>query len=334
MPQSKTDGMRGTVMHLARKLLTPGNYVDWISELRMSLACRPLQGNLPSFPVDREQLCNLKIFWPERYEWSRAMDFCDPILNGLKCFARPKTEAIPQPYKGTVIFQLGWGGSRFDVAIDYSDDSKICDECASQCLLVFKLQHLEVGYRHANVIPGGYIPGSKSLYRFVGSLRKLRKRQAFDYDVYGRFNTKWSPDVRVPAVRLLSDQTAFRYYGGVTTIRYSRFLHEVARSKICVDLPGNGDFCFRLIDYLAIGACVIAWPHRTRLHVPLVDRTHVVYMREDLSDLVELCSYYIKNERAREEMSTQSRELFDNYLHQSQLGAYYIWCCLKALPET
>src|SRR5262249_18290776 len=131
------------------------------------------------------------------------------------------------------------------------------------------------------------------------------------------------------AVQLLSNQSSFHYEGGLSKVRYSRFLREVARSKICIDLPGNGDFCFRLIDYLAVGTCVIGPRHRTLLHVPLVDRKHIVYTQDDLSDLIELCMFYLKNDEARENICQNSRLFFDQYLQRDQLAAYYLSCCLR-----
>src|SRR2546422_6483286 len=107
-------------------------------------------------------------------------------------------------------------------------------------------------------------------------------------DVYGRFRLDYATQLRRDAIRHLTESADLRYVGGGGVVRYSRFLREVADAKICINLPGDGDLCFRLIDYLAVGACVICPRLRTRLHVPLVDREHIVYTADDLSDLVPL----------------------------------------------
>jgi Glycosyl transferases group 1 len=115
-----------------------------------------------------------------------------------------------------------------------------------------------------------------------------------------------------PTVRPRS--ISFGHEGGGKKVRFDESLREVARSKVCIDLPGNGPFCYRLIDYLAIGSCVVARRHETVLHVPLVDRRDIVYARPDLSDLAELCEYYVKHDAEREEIARNSRKFFDRYL--------------------
>lgn len=114
-------------------------------------------------------------------------------------------------------------------------------------------------------------------------------------------------------------------------VSYIDFLKEVAQSKICIDLPGLGDFCFRLINYLAIGSFVIAYPHRTMLHVPLVDRKHIIYCKEDFSDLIELCEYYLENADQRETIARNACEFFDLNLHKDNLVRYYLRTCLNRL---
>ena len=76
--------------------------------------------------------------------------------------------------------------------------------------------------------------------------------------------------------------------------RYSLALREVARSKICIDLPGNEDFCFRLIDCFAVGACVIGPKHRTNAARTFGRTQHMAYAREDVSDLVERLQVFIR----------------------------------------
>jgi len=146
-------------------------------------------------------------------------------------------------------------------------------------------------------------------------------------DVYGRFRLDYATQLRRDAIRHLTDSADLRYVGGGGVVRYSRFLREVADAKICINLPGNGDLCFRLIDYLAVGACVIGPRLRTQLHVPLVDREHIVYTADDLSDLVPLCRRYLQDDAERERMRLATQALFDQFLCRHQLAAYYLYQC-------
>jgi hypothetical protein len=131
---------------------------------------------------------------------------------------------------------------------------------------------------------------------------------------------------------ILNGQQKFAFLGGLVKKKYADYLKEIAGARICIDLPGTGDFCFRLVEYLALGSCIIGPPHRTALPVPLIDRRHIVYTRDDLSDLTELCDYYLRNEAAREELCHNSRQYFDQHLNRDSLIAYYLRVCLERLP--
>ena len=113
-------------------------------------------------------------------------------------------------------------------------------------------------------------------------------------------------------------------------MRYSQHLMDIAASKVSVDLPGNGPFCFRLLDYFAVGACIVAVRHTAEFPVPLVPGVHIAYVKDDLSDLVDVCRYYVENEEARQAMKNNARDYFDKYLHRRQIGAHYLNCCLEA----
>lgn len=141
----------------------------------------------------------------------------------------------------------------------------------------------------------------------------------------------YAPEVRRRAVEILRNQNKFQFEDGLKKVHYEEFLRETARTKICLDLLGNGALCFRLINYLAIGTCVIAYPHEARLHVPLENRKHIVYCREDFSDLIELCEFYLQNDEERERVCTASRKFFDDNLHKDNLVSYYLRNCLDCL---
>lgn len=238
---------------------------------------------------------------------------------------------IPQPYKGTVMFQFINKGKVRDVAIGYSDYLPIDEECAKQCDLYFKMQYDKLGYGYSHIVPGGYVPDGKKLYLQLNKLRTLRDQKQYLFDVYGRFGLDYAREIREKAVKTLNYQKSFQFEGGMKKVTYNEFLREIAQSKICIDMPGLGDFCFRLINYLAIGTCVIAYPHHTQLNFPLIDRKNIVYMKEDFSDLVELCEYYLENDNEREVIAQNSRRFFDLYLHKDNLVKYYLRNCLDRL---
>jgi hypothetical protein len=285
-----------------------------------------------AWKLHADELKNVSIRWTNKYEWSEASDWVNLLLYGFRRHVKVEmADDIPQPYTGTVNFQIVIDGRVRDVAIGYSDYLPIVEDCAKHCDLYFKMQYARDGYGYSNVVPGGYVPDGKRLYFHLSNLRKLGDRKQFLYDVYGRFGLDYSREIREKAVEILNRQDSFQFEGGMKKVSYHEFLKEVARSKICIDLPGLGDFCFRLINYMAIGTCIIAYPHRTIFHVPLIDRKHIVYVKEDFSDLVELCEYYLENDRERDEIARNCREFFDLYLHKDNLVKYYLKTCLHRL---
>jgi hypothetical protein len=286
-----------------------------------------------AWKIDPEELRSVVIRWPSVYQWDAAWAWVEVLLYGFRRSVKVELKELPQPYRGTVLFQFVTAGKTHDVAIDYSDYSSINEESARRCPLYFKMQHLREGYGLNNVVPGGYVPDSRKIYFHLSRLRKLRDRKEFAYDVYGRFSLDYAKEVRRKAVGILSDQQSFSFEGGLKKVDYLSFLREIARAKICIDLPGEGDICHRLINYMAIGACIVGPRHRTVLHVPFLDGQHIVYTKDDFSDLVELCKFYLENNEAREDMCANSRQYFDKYLHKDNLTAYYLRSCIDRLSH-
>jgi hypothetical protein len=98
-------------------------------------------------------------------------------------------------------------------------------------------------------------------------------------------------------------------------VSFYNFLKGIASAKICIDLPGNGYLCHRLVEYMGIGVCIISPRNPNRLIVPLEDRKHIVFCNQDLSGLVDLCMYYDQNDYERELIVQNSREYVDLNLH-------------------
>ncbi len=296
-----------------------------------NFAHKPFSKN-PDWNVNSDELENVRIRWSNKYQWDEAETWVNILLYGFRKYVKVEmADDIPQPYKGTVNFQFAINGKVRDVAIGYSDYLPIEEDCAKECDLYFKMQYDKLGYGYTHIIPGGYVPDSKKLFLQLTKLRALRDKKQYLFDVHGRFGLDYARVIREKAVGILHKQNKFRFEGGMKKVSYNEFLREVAQAKICIDMPGLGDFCFRLMNYLAIGTCVIAYPHRTELTAPLINRKHIVYMKEDFSDLVELCEYYLENANEREEIALNSRRFFDLYLHKDNLVKYYLRNCLDRL---
>jgi len=257
--------------------------------------------------------------------------WADQLRSMLSRRVAVVTAELHQPYKGTILTEFKVEGRPHNVAFNLSDCPDYLDEeCTRKSLVTFKFQFRQHGYGPPTVVPGGYLPSSPMLYELLPYLRWTRDRRPSLFDVYGRFSMDFSPGVRGDALRQLAGTEAFRFKGGDRRVRYSRYLREVARSKICIDLPGQGPFCFRLIECLAVGSCVVAIPHGVRFQAPLLDGIHISYCQNGPEELIHHCRALLDDPARRRAMEVAAREFFDRHLHQDQLSAYYLTTVLAA----
>ena len=262
------------------------------------------------------------------YQHVNATKFVQPLREGLSKLATVEPRPISQPYPGIVIIGVGYQDRTFSIAVDYYDYPFINEHCLKNVSLYFKMQHLRSGYRDPKILPGGYVAGKQSLYDYYCRLRELRRRTS-QLDVYGRFGMRFSPEIRRRAVAILESESRFQFSGGTSVALYMQFLREAARARVCIDMPGNGPFCYRLVEYLGAGCCVVGPRHEAMMHAELRDRVHIVYCRPDLADLADLCAYYVDNSAARGEIEANAARFFDDYLYPTRLASYY----LRALSD-
>lgn len=273
------------------------------------------------------------IGWPVEESRPGSRFWTDQLAAGLRSAGVSlELRSIEQPAGDVLIAELDDGSGRQLIAFDREDSPEIDEEIAARTLLYFKMQYASGGYAPENVVPGGYMPANGLLYRHLRRLRTIRSLRRFRYDVYGRFGLRYGGvEIRRRAFELLSarddftfEGSLFRYPGGPEKVPYREYLYEIARARVCVDLPGAGDLCNRLIDYLAVGACVVGPPPRVRLPVPLVDGEHIVHCAPDLSDLSDVCARLARDDAERERIARNARDYFDRHLHRRALGSYYL----------
>lgn len=265
----------------------------------------------------------IRIFWPSTYPWPLTHKWLFPLLIEFQQNFVVKFKSMPV-YENAVWIEVEIDGKIYPIAIDAFDKVEINAQCASEVLVYFKMQYSVEDYPATNVVPGGFIPAYSKIYLYLQKARDQRDRQSFLYDAYGRFGERFAKTIRGQAVERLSSQNSFSYQGGIGRVSYKDSLFEVARSKVCIDLPGYGPLCFRLIDYLAVGACVIAYPHHAKLPIPLTPGKEIIYCKEDMSDLNSLCEYYVNHNEERESIAQAARSYFDTYLCRPKLASYYI----------
>jgi hypothetical protein len=289
----------------------------------------PRPGREPALE-DPSALRDIVILWPARYAWPEGFHWLDPIRSGLSRYVDVRRAAMAQLPCTAIEIRVLHKDREHKVIIDYTDkQDALSHEYLRDCLLYFKMQFRNGGYGDSRIVAGQLVPlGGLELYHHLPRLRRLRDASASgELDVYGRFTLqqgKQGSDIRVRAVDLLGAQRSFRFQGGGRMLAPTRSLDEVARSKICIDLPGRGPFCFRLIEYLSIGACIVAYPHEATLCPPLIPGKHIAYCRPDLKDLVAMCQHYLTHDEERQAMIRSSREYFDAFLHRDCIASYYL----------
>jgi Glycosyl transferases group 1 len=313
-------GRWSTLRALAREL-------GW--RLRGRRALRPTSEPSPSWIRHQP---TVRVTWPPNYRWPPASAWLEPIRLGLEPLVELRRAPLAyEPVRHVVPFEIEISGRRHAVAIDYGDDVALDPRLLRDYALVFKMQYLLDGYGSEQVVPGGFVPNGMALYRFLPHLRRLRDSGRRTSDAYGRFGDDKNVPIRQRAVGLLDSQQSFRYLGGFGRVRYSGSLVDAACARTCVDLPGLGPLCFRLVDYLAIGVPIVSPPHICRLHVPLEDGVHLRYCRADLSDLVETIEEVLAEPAQADRLAREARNFFDQHLHYQRLAGHYLTTCLARL---
>jgi hypothetical protein len=320
-------------MSLANRLALYAQPRFWLDK-GTELAWRALPGPPAPAPaltwaVDREALREVVVRWPW-VEWKARRMIGVQVRHWLGQYVRTIDADIPQPYDRVITFEVDIRGRRHTVMVETSDYAELNEVAYEHAELYFKMEYSSAGYGvRDRLFPGGYTPNDLAIYRYLPRLRALRDSAPPLYEVSGRYGLSMEKR-RVP-MEILRGSSRFRFYGGEGKVRYSRYLREVAQSRVCIDLPSMSSVTFRMIDYLAIGSCIVGPPHTNTMISPFIDGVHVAYCAPDYSNLEEVCVRYLEDEPARLALVRNSRAFFDTYLHPVQLGAYYLHHMLRML---
>jgi hypothetical protein len=225
---------------------------------------------------------------------------------------------LPQNPGNLVAFELVRDSQTLRVAVDY-DDLPVLHPDAVHMDLCFKLQFQRGGYVHGNVIPGGYVAPRLALYRHARRWRALGERATDDSPIFARFSP--SSDVRRELLETVR-RAGWASDRVVVGSSWLEFMHDLSRAPICLDAPGRGETCFRLVEALATGACIVGPELDSELHVPTGNA--VIRVRRNHGDLVETCERLLREPAHRAELRARAAEYFDRFLDLPQLGAYYI----------
>jgi Glycosyl transferases group 1 len=283
-----------------------------------------------TWPIPDDIAPRLTVLWPRQYSWKNAPRWVGPIRRGIGQHIAVRTADITQEPGNIVHLLFTDGDSILEVGIDYDDPSDL-HSSAPSLDLYFKLQYRRGGYEYSHVVPGSYVSGKAAVYKHVDRWREWRENQQDHFEVLGRFGLYPEAEIRRAILQRMNGQRRFSFEGGAARTTSWEHMQDLCRSKVCLDAPGRGELCFRLVECLAIGSCIVGPALGNELHVPLRDGTHNVRVNRDLSDLVETCEELLENPDKRAKLKTAATDYFDRYLRLEQIGGYYVNQCVRAL---
>jgi len=304
------------------KFLSPAYTLSRFEDLCAKNFSTPSSPKKLSWELSPDLLKKTVVHWPRHYSWEGGWKWMEPLRLGFLRHVDLVTSDIEQPQGCLARILVEIDGEKFPITIDYSDYFQIDQKQAGVSLAYFKMQHHKEGYSSSNnIVPGGFLTNGSLAYHLSDRLRRSGNKR---YDVYGRFSLDFARGTRREALDLLIGQKDFDFEGGERIKSYGKYLRECVGSKVCVDLPGNGEICFRLIDYLCLGCPIVSVKNNVVFPEPLVDGEHLLFCKKDLSDMLDLCQEVLANQELRNRLSNGAKNYFDSYLHREQLTCFYL----------
>jgi spore maturation protein CgeB len=87
-----------------------------------------------------------------------------------------------------------------------------------------------------------------------------------------------------------------------------KYLQELQRCKIVLNFRGVGWDTLRYWETPAVGRFMISQKPGIVIPDNFVDGTEIIFCKDDLSDLIELCEYYLQRDVERESIADNARK--------------------------
>jgi len=174
--------------------------------------------------------------------------------------------------------------------------------------LIFKREVLELKAYDPRIRPFPMCINTSIYSPVLEQARGLKKT----FDV--AFWAVESSEVRSLALERIQDQFDCRENGsirGQTFRGYARkglsYLNSLASTRITLNFRGVGWDTLRYWECPALGTFLLSQKPRILIEHPFINEESIVYVSDDLSDLLDKCNYYLKNEKRRETIARNAR---------------------------
>lgn len=141
-----------------------------------------------------------------------------------------------------------------------------------------------------------------------------------DYRYKVSFWAVETAEIRSQALALLEDKYDCRENGTVRNQKFSRYkrkgkfyLQELSRCKIVLNFRGGGWDTMRYWEVPAVGSFMVTQKPGILIPDDFQDGKEVIHCSDDLSDLIDLCDYYLDNENKRESIARAGKEKLMKY---------------------
>jgi len=119
-----------------------------------------------------------------------------------------------------------------------------------------------------------------------------------------------SHPIRTKALRLLRGHFDCDENGTKSNQSFNRYkrkgpqyLSALSQCEIVLSFWGAGYEALRFWEALGVGSFLLTQRPKIRMHHPFVDKTHLVYLEDDVEDLIDKCNYYLENPIEREQIA-------------------------------
>lgn len=159
--------------------------------------------------------------------------------------------------------------------------------------------------------------------------------QSKKYDV--SFWAVESHPIRAKVLDLLQDQFDCKDNGTSRNQKFSQYkrkgdfyLQELAACKIVLNFRGGGWDTLRYWEVPAIGSMMISQKPGIRIPNDFENNKHLIFCQDNLTDLIDLCNFYLKNDHLREKIALDGMNHLKQY-HTDIARAKFLLEHIKSL---